>query len=99
MPTPEPPVSKHPLILLLASIALAGCHHAVETENPQPLQARSFAQQWATVLSGADDNPITSIHLSDQFVFAYRQDGTSTVMDRQSGRLLHVDQPKGGQVR
>jgi len=92
-------VSKHLLILLLAAIVSAGCHHTVETENPQPLQARSFAQQWATVLSGTDDNPITAVHLSDQFVFAYRQDGSSTVMDRQTGRLLHVDHPEGGQVR
>ena len=57
------------------------------------LENKSFSRHWATHLS-AGHNPITAIHVSDQFIFAYRQDGTSSVMDRATGRLLHVDEPK-----
>lgn len=92
-------MSKHLLIFLISAAGLAsGCQNKTQTENPQPLEARTFARQWATVLSG-QDNPVTHLYVADQFVFAYRQDGTSSVMDRQTGRLLHIDQPKGSEVR
>ena len=99
--TVEPTVSKHLLILILAPIGLLiGCNHrATYNENPQPLAARTFARQWATQLDHADESPVTAVHVVDKFVFAYRQDGTSTVMDRATGQMLHREQPRGGMVR
>ena len=90
-------MNKHLLTVLCAALLGAGC--AAKQPNggvpdvALPLENKSFSRQWATNLF-AGDNPITAIHLSDQFVFAYREDGTSSVIDRANGRLLHVDEPK-----
>jgi outer membrane protein assembly factor BamB len=96
-------VNKHLLILLAAAVFLGfGCNHEKPVEfstEPQPLQNPSFTRQWATTLRGGGNDSVTAVHVSDQFVFAYRQGGTSSVMDRATGRLLHVDYPKEGSER
>ena len=96
-------MSKHLLILTLALAAAAlaaGCGaKASDVANPQPLAKNSFARQWSTQLMGGADNPVTAIHPTDQFIFAYRQDGSSNVLDRATGRLLHVDEPRDGAQR
>ena len=99
-------MNKHLLISLLILVwglfLGLGCAHppgAAFDENPQPLDNPSFARQWGTELGHGDDDPVTAIYVSDQFVFAYRRGGTSTVMDRASGRLLHVDEPRDGRQR
>ena len=94
-------MSKHLLILLLAAVAMAGCNHSGPnvSETPRQLPKNSFERQWATELRNGDDDPVTAVHLSDQFVFAYRRGGTSTVMDRATGRMLHIDQPRDGTHR
>ena len=96
-------MNKQLLILLIGTAALiAGCASSEKTgdePNPQPLKNHSFASQWSTRLGGAGGDPITALHVTDQFVFAYRRGGTSTVIDRSSGRLLHIDEPKDGSVR
>jgi len=95
-------VSKHLLILTLSATALvAGCaaKPSEPIPPPGPLQTKSFARQWATSLQSGAENPVTAVHVSDQFVFAYRQDGSANVMDRATGRLLHIDYPRGGTTR
>ena len=90
------------MILLVAAAALAGgcgSNNIGETPNPQPLPNKSFAREWSAELRGGGDDPVTAVHVTDQFVFAYRQGGTSTVIDRASGRLLHIDEPKDGAQR
>lgn len=91
-------MNKHLLMLMFGIAWTAGC--ATKTPNggvpatPVPLENKSFARQWATDLAGGAGNPVTAVHVTEKFVFAYRQDGTSSVMDRATGRLLHVDEPK-----
>lgn len=95
-------MSKHLLILLLAAVAtVVGCNHAgpQADETPRQLPKNSFTRQWATELHNGEDDPVTAVYLSDQFVFAYRRGGTSAVMDRATGRLLHIDQPRDGANR
>jgi outer membrane protein assembly factor BamB len=96
-------VNKHLLIVLSAIGLAAGCaskgDNSSQYGTPQPLESKSFTRQWATELVGGGNTPVTAIHLSDQFVFAYRQDGTSWVMNRADGRLLHRDAPKDGAQR
>jgi outer membrane protein assembly factor BamB len=91
-------VNKHLLLILLAGVFLGfGCNHEKPVEfstNPQPLENPSFTRQWATSLRGGGDDPVTAVHVSDQFVFAYRRGGSVSVMDRNNGRLLHVDYPR-----
>ena len=94
-------MSKHLMILIFASMSLmAGCQSGPSySEKPVPLDAHSFSRQWATQLEGGSNNPVTAIHVIDQYVFAFREDGTSTVLDRATGRMLHRDQPRGSTVR
>jgi hypothetical protein len=97
-------VKKHLLNFLLAAGLTAGCasHDKSPLEegaNPQPLPTRSFAREWATSLQGAGADPVTAIYVRDQFIFAYRRGGTSTVMDRATGQLLHIDPPRDGAER
>lgn len=96
-------MNKQLMTLLIGAAALvAGCvsgEKSGDEANPQPLKNHSFASQWTTRLGGAGSDPITALHVTDQFVFAYRRGGTSTVIDRSSGRLLHIDEPKDGSVR
>jgi hypothetical protein len=95
-------VSKHLLILMLAAVTSLGLGCAskpVQTIPTQALDAKSFSRQWATELQDGAAYPVTAIHLVDKYVFVYRQDGSSSVLDRTSGRLLQVDRPKGGAVR
>lgn len=90
------------MVVLLSAVAIvAGCNHSTPrfNESPQPLPKDSFTRQWATELTGGADNPVTALYASDQFVFAYRQDGSSSVMNRTTGQLLHVDTPKDGAHR
>lgn len=92
-------MNKHLLILLCGLLLGLGCYTPPPpgfNENPQLLDNPSFARQWGTNLAHGDDDPVTAIYLSDQYVFAYRQSGTSSVIDRASGRLLHIDHPKDG---
>lgn len=95
-------MSKHQLTLLLAAVAiLVGCNHSGPNvdETPRQLPKNSFTRQWATELHNGEEDPVTAVHLSDQFVFAYRRGGTAAVMDRATGRLLHIDQPRDGTSR
>lgn len=90
------------MILVLSTAALAaGCksNGPEYDQTPRALQKNSFARQWATELRGGGSDPVTRVYLSDQFVFAYRQGGTASVMDRATGRLLHIDQPRDGNHR
>lgn len=92
-------MNKHLLSLLCGLVIGMGCARPPEpgfNENPQPLENPSFARQWGTDLSHGNDDPVTSIYLSDQYVFAYRRGGSSSVMDRATGRLQHIDNPKDG---
>lgn len=88
-------------LVLTAAALTAGCKHNGPDydETPRALQKNSFARQWATELRGGGSDPVTAVHLSDQFVFAYRRDGTASVMDRATGRMLHIDQPRDGAQR
>ena len=93
---------KHLMTLLLISLALtAGCNPPGKSydQTPRPLQKNSFTSQWATELRGGGTDAITAVYLSDQFVFAYHRSGASSVMDRATGRLLHIDQPRDGAHR
>lgn len=95
-------MNKHLLILLCGLFLGLGCNTpppASFDENPQLLQNPTFTRQWATSLAHGDYDPVTAIYLSDQYVFAYRQGGSSSVMDRATGRLLHIDHPKDGVIR
>lgn len=91
-------MKNHLLNVLLAAVLGAGC--AAKTPNggvpevPLTLENKSFSRQWATDLRHGNDDPIINVHVTDQFIFAYRQGGTSSVMDRATGRLLHIDEPK-----
>ena len=93
-------MSKHLLLLALTALSVVGCaQKPVPTGKTEPLSGQTFSRHWATALTPAENAPITAVHVLDQYVFAYRADGTSSVMDRDSGRLLHVDTLKGGTVR
>jgi outer membrane protein assembly factor BamB len=96
-------VIKHLLILSFGFLLMSGCAHKSENGGvpavPVSLENKSFARQWSTDLTGGGSNPVTAVHVSDAYIFAYRQDGTSSVMDRATGRLLHVDQPKDSTQR
>ena len=95
-------MSKHLLMLMLAAVTLtiAGCTAPPKpTYKTEPLTARTFARQWATELADGASNPVNAVHVVDKYVFAYRQDGSSSVMDKATGRLIEVDHPKGGSVR
>jgi len=95
-------LNKHLLILLCGICIGFGCARPPEpgfNENPQPLDNPSFARQWGTDLTRGNDDPVTEMYLSDQYVFAYRRSGTSSVMDRGTGRLLHIDNPRDGVQR
>lgn len=95
-------MNKHLLILLCGLFLGLGCNPPPPpgfNENPQMLDNPSFTRQWATNLAHGDNDPVTGIYLSDQYVFAYRHGGTSAVLDRATGRLLHIDNPKDGNQR
>jgi outer membrane protein assembly factor BamB len=95
--TLEPPLNKHLLILLAAVLLGMGCSHPAPpsfSTEPRPLPNPSFTRQWATSLRAGGSDPVTAVHVSDSFVFAYRRDGSVSVMDRATGRLLHVDHPR-----
>jgi len=95
-------VSKHLLKLMLAALALTalGCTTPPKpTYKTEPLTARSFARQWATELADGASKPVTALYVVDKYVFAYRDDGSSSVIDKASGRLVEVDHPKGATVR
>jgi len=94
-------VSKHLLILTLAAVSLAvGCtQKAAQVAPTVALDSKTFARQWATDLQGGGGNSVTAVYPVENYVFVYRQDGTSTVIDRTSGQLLHIDSPRGGGVR
>jgi len=86
-------------LMLLASIA--GCGPGAQqafSEKSAPLPARSFAVQWAEDVQPVDD-PITALHVADDFVFAYTRGGTSHVLARDTGQLLHIDPPQDGRLR
>lgn len=95
-------MNKHLLILLCGLFLGLGCNPPPPpgfNENPQLLDNPSFSRQWGTNLAHGDYDPVTEIYLSDQYVFAYRRSGTSSVLDRATGRLLHIDNPKDGKLR
>lgn len=91
-------MNKHLLIPVLIGLAIGfGCSQEKPPEfptAPQALPNPSFARQWATDLHGGEDNPVKAVYPVEQFVFACRKDGSVAVLDRVSGRLLHVDHPK-----
>jgi outer membrane protein assembly factor BamB len=84
------------MLAVVTSVAVGCTTKSVPPPQTEALGARSFARQWATDLADGRANPITAIHLVDKFVFAYRQDGSSAVIDRTSGRLMQVDRPADG---
>lgn len=95
-------MNKHLLILICGLFLGLGCYTPSPPgfdENPQLLENPTFSRQWATNLAHGDYDAVTSIYLSDQYVFAYRQGGTSSVLDRATGRLLHIDNPRDGNQR
>lgn len=91
-------MKKHLLNLVIAALLGSGCASKAPNggvpDVPIKLENNSFSRQWSTDLRGGAENPITAVHVSDPFIFAYRADGTSSVMDRVTGKLLHVDEPK-----
>ncbi|HSU68652.1 MAG TPA: PQQ-binding-like beta-propeller repeat protein [Tepidisphaeraceae bacterium] len=95
---------KHLVTSLFGLALLAGCAKTSSetggvSAQPVSLKNKSFATQWGTDLAGGERNAVTAVHVTDKFVFAYREDGTSYVIDRGSGRLLHVDEPKDSTQR
>jgi len=70
------------MLAVVTSVAVGCTTKSVPPPQTEALGARSFARQWATDLADGRANPITAIHLVDKFVFAYRQDGSSAVIDR-----------------
>lgn len=93
-------MSKQLLVLMLTAVSVIGCaQKPVQVGKTEPLTAQTFTRHWTTSLSAQADSPVTAVHVLDQYVFVYRGDGTSSVMDRASGRLLHIDTLKGGTVR
>jgi hypothetical protein len=91
-------VNKHLLNLLFVAALAAGCESKAPNggvpERPIPLENKSFSRIWATDLRQGKEDAINAVHVTDQFIFAYRKGGTSSVLDRATGRLLHIDEPK-----
>jgi outer membrane protein assembly factor BamB len=92
-------VGKHLLILPLFLAALtAGCAaHAVPPPRSAPalLPANTFDGKWSTNIDPAS-GPIAQIYVREDLLFAYTADGTSYVLSRDTGRLLHVHYLNGG---
>jgi len=79
---------------------LAGCTHVNEFKDegvptPAPVPINSFQLQWSAILEGVH-GPITRIYARDTLIFGYTDDGTSYVIDRPTGTILHVETIRHG---
>lgn len=88
------------LCLALGALGMTGCSGPTEYSDagpgvPQSLPVNSLQQQWSTKLTN-EHGPVNHLYASDKLVFAYADDGTSFVMDRASGRILHVETVHNG---
>jgi outer membrane protein assembly factor BamB len=91
--------------LLLAVSLLAGCaqppvHHVHAAPDPRELAIQSFRQQWALDPDVEEKHGgITRLFARENYVFAYTKDGTSYVLDRANGHLLHAETVRNGHQR
>jgi outer membrane protein assembly factor BamB len=91
--------------LLLSLTLLAGCaqppiHHVHAAPDPRELAIQSFRQQWAIDPDVSEAHGgITRLFARDNYVFAYTKDGTSFVLDRANGHLLHAETVRNGNQR
>ncbi len=59
-----------------------------DVKPPTSLPIHSFRLQWATKLEGSHGQ-ITRLYARENLVIGYTEDGTSYVVDRPSGKVLH----------
>jgi outer membrane protein assembly factor BamB len=94
-------VGKHLLILPIIFAALtAGCGNKAPSApapeaSPAPLPANSFTQNWTAEVDSSA-GAVVQIYLREDLLFAYTKNGQSYVINRQTGKLLHVDTIPGG---
>ncbi len=81
---------------VLATALLSGCAaQPQKVTAPQPLELNTFARKWSTEVP-MGHGAIIAVHVREDMVFAYSRDGTSSVFDRNSGRMLHTETIAGG---
>lgn len=90
---------KHLLIVSLVSAALtAGCGTkaaAPPPAVPAALPLNAFMRKWSVDLDPSAGG-VAQIYLREDLIFAYANNGSSYVISRDKGRLLHVDAIPGG---
>lgn len=86
-------MGKHLLIVPLFLAALtAGCaakSPPVARSAPGPLPTNSFSGKWSTDIDPASGS-VAQLYAREDLLFAYTTNGTSYVIARDSGRVLHV---------
>jgi PQQ-like domain len=71
-------------------LIVSGCQQAPPPpQPPQLLVPPTFARSWAFNVN--DKSPIAAMYSRGDNLFAYTQSGTSYVLERKTGRLLHID--------
>ncbi|HWE04759.1 MAG TPA: PQQ-binding-like beta-propeller repeat protein [Tepidisphaeraceae bacterium] len=82
------------LSFILAGSLLAGCSHNPFVDEglgeAQPLPINSFQAHWAAQLE-TKHGLVTRLYIRDTLLFGYTEDGTSYVMDRATGTILHAE--------
>jgi hypothetical protein len=78
---------------LIAASLLTSCAHVTEMVDedikaPAAIPLNSFRLQWATKLEGSHGQ-ITRLFARDNLVIGYTEDGTSYVLERAGGKILH----------
>ncbi len=81
-------------------MSITGCHHAPQFVDEgvgqvEALPVNSFQQQWTAQLP-TEHGAITRLFARENLVFGYTADGTSYVLDRPSGRILHEETVRHG---
>jgi outer membrane protein assembly factor BamB len=92
-------VGKHLLIVSLIFAALtAGCSSTkapVAAAEPAALPLNSFMRKWAVDIDPAA-NGIAQLYVREDLIFAYGNNGSVYVIQRDNGRMLHADPIPGG---
>lgn len=79
-------------LCLLLGVAGAGCtsNKNVEAPLPQAIEAGSFVEKWQAQLD-IGKSQVEALYLRDNTIFAYGKDRLIYLLDRNSGRLMKVD--------
>ncbi len=99
-PYSEHTLGKHLLIFSLFFAALtAGCGAKAPPPlveaGPAALPLNTFMKKW-TANVDANAGGILQVYVREDLIFAYAANGTSYVISRETGRLLHADPIPGG---